>query len=139
MRHCIFLLLLVVAQTAAIGAHAKLSCFYSDGIRYSFLSGKDHEVEVTQANYSGDIDIPATVSNNDQTYTVTQIGKKAFTPAEGNPGVLSVKLPATIVKICEEAFRDAEALTEINLPESIETIDEKAFYRCTALHSISIP
>ncbi len=47
-------------------------------------------------------------------------------------------IPATVTRIGDGAFREAEGVTEICLPEGLETIGNFAFY-ATALSSVTIP
>lgn len=62
---------------------------------------------------SGSLVIPATVTNNGTTYTVTAIGASAF---EGCSG-----------------------LTRVVVPEGVTSIEGFAFYRCSSLDTIELP
>lgn len=105
---------------------------------------------------SGDsVEIPATFNDR----VVTTIGEQAFYNLSS---IVSVTIPASIVKIdayafarCTElttitlpagtleigegAFVECTKLESINLGTSLETIGEKAFYRCSALKSVTLP
>ena len=73
---------------ATLSAHD----FEVEGIYYNILSEEDRTVEVTykgsysgeySGEYSGNVAIPANVTYNGTTYSVTTIGKSAFYRCEG--------------------------------------------------------
>ena len=73
----------------------------------------DHAIVIEGSYlYSGDVEIPATVSYNGMVYPVTAIG--------------------------QSAFRGCYALTSVSIPASITTIGEHAFAGCTSLDSVAI-
>ena len=79
---------------------------------YYHING-DHAIVIADNYpYSGDVDIPATISHNGLDYPVTAIDK--------------------------EAFRDCYALTSVSIPPSVTAIGEHAFAGCTALDSVDI-
>lgn len=51
----------------------------------------------------------------------------------------TVRIPETVYKICNSAFRDCSALKEIEIPESVGIIDSYAFYGCSSIEEITIP
>ena len=81
-----------------------------DGICYN-LNNENHTAEVTSGSYSGSINIPASVTYNSTTYSVTSIGEGAF------------------------AFTDIES---VHLPEGLLVIEDIAFCFCTSLREINI-
>ncbi|UZQ50261.1 cadherin-like beta sandwich domain-containing protein [Clostridium kluyveri] len=96
--------------------------FKYNGIAYTIITeptgGDKGTVEVAletdvDSSYSGDIIIPATVTNGGNTYDVIAIGKYAFS--------------------------NCTSLTSVQLPNSIKDIRHYAFYGCTGLNSIIIP
>ena len=85
--------------------------FNVDGIYYKILSEEDKTVEVTHReddylneDYSNDIVIPANVTYNGTTYSVTTIGN--------------------------DAFSWYVELTSITIPNSVKTIGTYAFSSC---------
>ena len=91
--------------------------FEVDGIYYNISSEANKEVSVTfkekyRASYSGVVNIPASVSYNGDTYSVTTIG--------------------------DYAFEDCSNLHSVTIPNSVTTIKELAFYKCTNMCSITI-
>lgn len=55
--------------------------FVVDGINYEITSGQT--VQVSNYSYSGEIDIPASVQYEENTYIVTRIGANAFSGCVG--------------------------------------------------------
>ena len=152
MKHLFTMLLALVAATASA------QDFMVDGIFYNILSEDDMTVEVTGSpyDYSGDVVIPAEVTYDGGTYSVTTIGKNAFyccdalTSVEmpsvttigdrafnGCDALTSVEMPS-VTTIGEEAFNYCDALISVYMP-SVTTIGEQAFYHCYALKSVSMP
>ena len=76
--------------------------------------------------------IPATVSYNGQTYTVTEIGTDAFSSSKAS----RVNLPATVKYIASYAFGGSD-LTEIVLPQQLKAIGKFSFYSCKKLTSVT--
>lgn len=86
-------------------------------------------------NYSGNITIPAQVTNKGEVYTVTDIGKRAFYYCSN---LNTVSLPATVTKIGDEAFYYCTSLSSVGDITNVTNIGNAAFYYCTGLASIAI-
>ena len=114
--------------------------FIKDGICYNILN--DHEVAVTYYRkgydnlgyYQGHISIPETVTNYEDTYTVTAIGDSAFY----NAHLTEIDLPQTITSIGVEAF-NSSGIQRIELPNSVTFIGEYAFINNYAMTEITLP
>ena len=137
----LFTLLLALVTTTAIWAED----FEVDGIYYNILTDKTNEVEVTYSGsyylddfdeYSGSVTIPATVTYNGTTYSVTSIGESAF---NGCKSLTSVTIGNSVTSIGVAAFCDCKSLTSITIPNSVTSIGESAFAYCSSLTSITIP
>lgn len=112
-------------------------------IRYKVISETSKTVAVTGGKkfYKDvkELTIPETISYNRATYTVTEIGEKAFGDAwDGGCKVERVILPSTITKIGGGAFAYCLKLSSINLPEGLIVIEKRAFAR-TSLSKLYIP
>jgi hypothetical protein len=106
-----------------------------DGIYYNLDANADTaEVTANPSKYSGQVVIPATVTNGEKTYTVTSIGEKAF---YSNRDVTDVQLGSNIRVIRNQAFMYTN-ITSINLPTSLREIQWYAFYN-SKLESIELP
>ena len=132
------LLLLTLLLPATAAAHD----FEVDGIYYN-ING--NEVSVTYKGtspgsytdrYSGSVIIPATVTYNGTTYSVTSIGNSAFS---GCSGLTSVTIGNSVTTIGDGAFHGCSGLTSIDIPNSVTSIGNSAFYGCSGLTSVTIP
>ena len=114
--------------------------FIKDGICYKILN--DHEVSVTYYRkgygnlgyYQGHITIPETVTNYEDSYTVTAIGDSSFYFAH----LTEIDLPKTITSIGVDAFC-CSGIQKIELPNSVTFIGEYAFFDNYALTEIKLP
>jgi hypothetical protein len=84
---------------------------------------------------SGAITIPANVSYNSVSYTVTSIGANAFNDCDS---LTSVMIANTVTSIGYRSFA-AFGLSSISIPNSVTSIGDYAFSTCSRLQSISIP
>ena len=130
MKHLFTMLLTLVAVTASA------QDFEVDGIYYNILSEDDKTVEVTGSpyGYSGDVVIPAEVTYDGSTYSVTMIGKDAFNYCEA---LTSVEMPE-VTTIGNHAFNLCSTLTSVEMP-AVTTIGEYAFSSCHEVTSVSMP
>ena len=94
-----------------------------DGIYYNLIS-KGNVAEVTEGDgqYSGSITIPSSIKVNDAKYTVTSIGKSAFSFCTG---LTSITIPNSVTSIGEEAFYYCSSLTSVTIPNSVKSIQPK--------------
>ena len=109
-----------------------------DGIWYNLVS-KAKQAEVINFyddEYSGSITLPATVTYNGVTYSVTSIGSSAFS---GCNDLTTITLPEGVTSIGSSAFSGCSSLTDITIPASVTSIGEYAFYNCYRLYAITIP
>ena len=130
MKHLFTMLLALIAATASA------QDFVVDGICYNILSEDDRTVEVTESpyGYSGEVVIPAEVTYDGCTYSVTTIGNYAF---EDRDHLISVSMPS-VTTIGYDAFYGCDSLTSVYMP-SVTTIGKEAFYWCSGLVSVSMP
>ena len=113
--------------------------FEAGGIYYLITGSNTVEVTYKDTNYnsySGNVTIPASVSYNGVTYSVTAIGTYAFNKCTG---LTSIAMPATITSLGSFAFNGCNGLTSLNLPESLAAIGERAFMDCLGVTSLTIP
>ena len=112
--------------------------FYDDesGLYFAYINGTEVKVVSGDNHYSRNhYDIPSTVNYQGHSYTVTEIGKKAFDICTS---ITSVTIPATVRTIGMYAFLDCEGLTSINIPASVTTINEGAFAHCKMLATLTV-
>ena len=114
-----------------------------DEIKYTVLTvpsgGEYGTVEVgpyQDQDASGKITIPATITNGENTYTVTSIGNSAFSMCSG---LTSVVIPDSVTSIGNAAFSACSGLKSVDIPDSVTSIGNDAFGYCKGLTSVDIP
>ena len=145
----------VTAFAADIPARGEDEFDYQ-GLRYKKLSSSTVSV-VGPVEVQTERVIPETVVNNGTTYTVTEIGDRAFdcrlvdsTPHKdyvGKPNFVSIKIPKTITRIGAYAFRQCGDLHTnsglVNVifdsESQLKLIDHDAFANCCAIREFELP
>ena len=163
------LLLSLLALLGSTTLHAYDA--YIDGIYYNFnASARTATVTFNSSNkYTGDVTIPASVTNSGTTYSVKSVGYWAFS---GCSGLTSITIPNSVTSIDVYAFSGCSGLTSIQvetgnttydsrdncnaiietatntliagcqnttIPNSVTSIEAEAFFGCTNMTSITIP
>ena len=113
-----------------------------DGIKY-ILDGSNATVTYpndskpddgdNRSSYTGDITIPATITVNEVTYNVTELGERAFYRAKIN----SISLPEGLITIGKKALMSAK-MAELTIPNSVTTLKEEAVESCENLTKITV-
>ena len=138
--------LMLVAILSSFGTKAFAYDFAAnneDGVTiyYNYING-GKEVEVTKGGdswsgyYSGDVNIPETVTHDGETLKVTGIGESAFSSCNE---LTSVAIPNGVTYIGEWAFNNCRNLTSVDIPNSVTSIGYGAFCGCKSLTSVEIP
>ena len=110
--------------------------FTFEGLEYRIID--DNSVKVRQQDSSaifGTVNIPSTVTYNNNTYSVTAIGDYAFIVCTR---LTSVTIPNSITSIGRSAFSGCSGLTSISIPSSVTSIGADAFRSCSFV-SVTIP
>lgn len=136
--------------------------FVVDKIRYKVLSREPMAVAVTfpedEADYAGLTTVPTSVTYEDETFAVTEIGDLAisevsgiseFTVPEGitrigesafwSSTITSINIPASVTEIGEGAFEECKQLASFTLPATVATIGSDLLYGCVQLKSVTLP
>ena len=131
MRKKLFTLLLaMVVSVGSLFASTQIN-----GLYYNLnFETKTAEVTSNSSKYSGTIIIPASVTYNGATYSVTSIGDYAF---YGSPTLISAIIGDSVKYIGYGAFGDCSALESIKIGRSVTSI-EHAIYRCSKLETVEI-
>ena len=131
MRKSFLLFILMLMPLLANAAPVEIK-----GIYYNLVS-KVKTAEVTQNpnKYSGKVVIPKTVTYGGKDYSVTSIGRSAFSYCSG---LTSVTIPNSVTSIGEYAFRGCSGLTSVTIPNSVTSIGDYAFNNCSGLTSVTI-
>ena len=119
---------------------APLDTFTVDKVNYLVISYNEPQVLAhfmyTSAKEETNIVLPETVSREDITYTVKQIGVEAFV---NDLSVVSLTTPKTVEEIGDRALMHCVNLKDVNLANGLKKIGDAAFAGCTALTTINIP
>ena len=111
--------------------------FIVGNFKYKVTSSNPTEVSVGPVdNTITTANIPATVSYDGTTYSVTSIGNSAFWNCSS---LTSVTIPNSVTSIGWWAFKNCSSLTSITIPNSVTSIEGGAFAYCSSLTSIIIP
>ena len=132
-KHLLFLF--AAFATLVASAQTKVEI---DGIWYNLIS-KAKQAEVTSSDgtkYSGSITLPATVTHNGMSYSVTSIGRSAFSNCSS---LTDITIPEGVTSIGNQAFLCCSSLTTITIPEGVTSIGSSAFSDCSGLTSIILP
>ena len=156
---CMMVALLPVSAVTAFAADIPTlgeDEFDYQGLRYKKLSSSTVSV-VGPVEVQTERVIPETVVNNGTTYTVTEIGDRAFdcrlvdsTPYKdyvGKPNFVSIKIPKTITRIgayafrwCGDMYTNSGLVNVIFDSESqLKLIDHDAFANCHAIREFELP
>ena len=156
---CMMVALLPVSAVTAFAADIPAPGedeFDYQGLRYKKLSSSTVSV-VGPVEVQTERVIPETVVNNGTTYTVTEIGDRAFdcrlvdsTPYKdyvGKPNFVSIKIPKTITRIGAYAFRQCgdmhtnSGLVNVifDSESQLKLIDHDAFAGCYAIREFELP
>ena len=156
---CMMVALLPVSAVTAFAADIPAlgeDEFDYQGLRYKKLSSSTVSV-VGPVEVQTERVIPETVVNNGTTYTVTEIGDRAFdcrlvdsTPYKdyvGKPNFVSIKIPKTITRIGAYAFRQCgdmhtnSGLVNVifDSESQLKLINHDAFAGCYAIREFELP
>ena len=92
---------------------------------------------VTLTKQTKEFNIPSTVSDGNNTYTVTAIGNNAFKDKKMVFG--QVTIPDTVKSIGSSAFANTYIFGTVVIPESVTSIGSSAFYNCDGLIEVVLP
>ena len=111
--------------------------FVVDGISYKILSADDKTCAVTasETGYTGDIVVPATVTNGDNEYAVTTIDNTAF---KGNKNITSVAISNGVTTLEKSTFTGCSNMTLITIPGSVAIIPNGKCMSCSNLVMVNI-
>ena len=110
---------------------------FTDGT-FAYNINKDKQTVTVVANstaYSGDLTIPATVTNDGTTYQVTEIGESAF---KNCTRLYSIQFPEGLKVINNSAFEGCTGLESIKVPNSVESLSYSCFKGCRLLGKVDL-
>ncbi|MCQ2321677.1 MAG: leucine-rich repeat domain-containing protein [Bacteroidales bacterium] len=105
--------------------------YYLNGIKYSRLSDTEAMLsEYQDWKLSGSFTIPETITDGDNTMTITRISDHAFRICQD---ITTITLPETIHTIGSFAFNSCTSLTDINFDGNVSAIESMTFNFCENL------
>ena len=128
------MLLLAVLLCGGTYAFADYSV-WQDSIQY----GLQYDLTAYVSDAKTDIktaNIPEKITYGNKDYTVTSIGRYAFSQCSS---LASVVIPNSVTSIGDWAFNDCSSLASVVIPSSVTSIGESAFNGCSSLASVVIP
>lgn len=134
----------IVLMLIGISTSAKAYDFFAvnsngDTLYYNITSSSNHTIAITSGdvigNYKGEITVPANVTYDGVTYSVTSIAQQAFNFCIN---LTDINLPNTITNIGGMAFVSCTGLTSLTIPNSVTTIDSGAFVYCSGLTNVAL-
>ena len=110
--------------------------FEVDGIHYNILNTNQCEVTfadpVNFGGYTGRIEIPSRVENDEHSYRVSGIGYSAFYKCSG---LTCVDLPTSVTSLGQSAF-ESSGIREIELGTTLTTLGDMAFKGCNKIQDV---
>ena len=114
-----------------------------DGINYDLNAAAKQATVIEKSlpcltssrKYSGEVVIPESVEHEGTAYSVTSIGKSAFSYCLG---LTSVTIGNSVTSIGFGAFYSCNGLTSVTIPNSVTSIGGVAFFGCSGLTSVTI-
>lgn len=136
MKKIVLLGLLVIINMTVAAQDFDAVCSTGQTLYYKITSDTPpRKVTLTRpttgyTQLTGTLEIPSTVTHNENSYTVTAIDAFAF---YGCSQLEHVVFPNTIDSILDHSFDECQRLSSLNLPLSLTHIGDYAFHKCTAL------
>ena len=138
MKRFYTLLILCLSVFSTLMAHDAVV----NGIYYN-LDTTNKTAEVTykgdsssDEEYSGSVNIPASITYNGVSYKVLSIGEDAF---YGCVNMTSIKIAEGIQEIGDDAFQGCASLTSIEFPNTVTTIGSSVFANYLSISGNSYP
>ncbi len=144
MKHLCITTILLTLLMSMMGISATaydIAVANSDGktIYYTWTEGYYTKLYVSNSGYSGaysgDVDIPASVTYDESTCDVIGIDSNAFSDCWR---LTSVTIPSSVTYIGQGAFYNCSSLTSVTIPSPVWFIGPDAFSGCYGLNSISV-
>ncbi|MDE5749299.1 MAG: leucine-rich repeat domain-containing protein, partial [Duncaniella sp.] len=127
-----YLLLLALALVSATGYAYD---FQSGDLCYTIVDGGVEVARLDEGKKTlRQVEVPATVTWEGETYDVIGIGASAFAV---NNYLSTIKFPDGLKYIADGAFRRCTSLHDPVLPDMVESVGERAFSACSSLHSFT--
>ena len=132
-----FLIAFVIVALSVV--LVSIAATYTDASNISWVyttNDTDMTASITGVNLSKqtkEFNIPATITDNGKTYTVTSIGQSAFAK---NTVFGKLTIPDTVKTIGSSAFAGSYIYGTVVIPESVDYIGSSAFQNCDGITEV---
>lgn len=109
---------------------------FSDGCLNFETTGETTCTLIASPSVSGTLSLPATVTYDNMTYTLTAIAPSALADARDLEALL---VPGTVTTIGSSMARGCTSLRVVELGDGLATLGSEAFVGCTALEAVVLP
>ncbi len=108
-----------------------------NGLNYRYYTGTK-KATVISGDYQQltNVDIPATITIDDEEYTVNAIGAEAFSQCRN---LQNISLPDGLETIGDDAFNGNNQMDEFDIPSKLKSIGDNAFTKCHKLKEVVLP
>ena len=127
-KNRIFILLLFLATSTGFA-----QTFTLDGFEFEVTGENPNTVSITDSTNSGVVNIPSSITFQNETYMITEIGPDSF----NSNGITSVTIPNTVIRIRSQAFV-TNNISNLIIPEGVRSIDGRAFFN-NNLTNVTLP
>ncbi|MDY6372562.1 MAG: leucine-rich repeat domain-containing protein [Bacteroidales bacterium] len=136
MKKVILVLVALLATWQSSLAHDFSAVAPTGQTLYYTIAGSGVSVsDWSNANATGNLTIPSSVTHNGITYAVTGIRYEAF---KNYSGLTSISIPNSVTSIGDDAFWGCTNLSSVSIPSSVTSIGSWAFRRSSGLTSIVV-
>lgn len=120
--------LLMMAAVLSVSVSVYAYDFEVDGIYYNIIDMENLTCGVVYGDveYTGEIEIPTTVTYEDNLFDVVEIQQSAFK----SDRLISIMIPNSIISIGDFAFEDCLELKSVTIADGVRVIGEEAFDNC---------
>lgn len=137
MQHLLLMLLVLMSAASAKAANYDFKAENSDGVTiYYKVNGDNATVVAGDEKYTGSVNIPETVTNEGNVYSITALGNSAFAECKN---LLSVSVPSTVITLGTSVFFRCGKLETVQISGNITIIPSDTFYGCTKLNHMKLP
>jgi hypothetical protein len=130
-------LLTILAIVSLLSPTGIWASVFVDGLYYELnTSDKTAEVAPNPDKYQYDVVIPESFEYEGVTYSVIQIGSRAFLDCSE---LTEIFIPSSVAIIESSAFERCKGLTKLAIGKGVHTINYEAFKNCSNLTTLILP
>ena len=127
-----FMLISLFAAMSMVMNAATVEYKTDDGFRYKLDTETKTAVLSKYSGSATEVVIPASVTYNDVSFTVTSLGDNCFYDCSS---LTSVTIPSSVTSLGDKCFHLCRSLTSVTIPSSVTSLGKYCFYGCRNLPS----